>query len=147
MKIMQRGYKEHFRFNEKFLLSCQILDFALWIKSTVVEFSKGQMDMIFLRSVLRVYLSFGMLHIPVSIHEGSTPPLPNRVPLLIYVLFTQSVSTRPNAMDVLWRSFRCINIFRKRWQPVSTKCTLFWKIFRYFRKRWQKQLRLKAHLS
>ena len=98
---MQRGYKEHFRFNENVLLSCQILDFALWIKSTVVEFSKGQMDMIFLRSVLRVYLSFGMLHIPVSIHEGSTPPLPNRVPLLIYVLFTQSVSTRPNAMDVL----------------------------------------------
>ena len=25
-----------------------------------------------------MYLSFGILHIPVTIHEGSTPPLPNR---------------------------------------------------------------------
>ena len=57
------------------------LDFTLWTKSTVVEFSKGQIDRIFLRSVLRplqVYLSFGILHIPVSIHEGITPRLPNR---------------------------------------------------------------------
>ena len=78
---MQRGYKEHFCFYEIFWLSCQILDFTLWTKSTVVEFSKGQIDGIFLRSVLRpqlVYLSFGIPHIPVSIHEGSTPSLPNR---------------------------------------------------------------------
>ena len=25
-----------------------------------------------------MYLSFGILHIPVLIHEGITPPLPNR---------------------------------------------------------------------
>ena len=52
-----------------------------WTFSTVVEFSKGQIDRIFSRSVLRplyVYLSFNMLQITVLIHEGSTPPLLNR---------------------------------------------------------------------
>ena len=79
--IMQRGYREHFCFYEIFLLSSQILDFTLWTKSTVVEFSNGQIDRIFPRSVLRplyVYLSFGMLKTTVLIHEGSTLPLPNR---------------------------------------------------------------------
>ena len=49
--------------------------------SAVVEFSKGQIDRIFPRLVLRtlyVYLLFGIFHIPVLIHEGRTPPLPNR---------------------------------------------------------------------
>ena len=31
-----------------------------------------------------MYLSFGILHVPVSIHEGSTPPLPNHVLVVNY---------------------------------------------------------------
>ena len=48
-----KGYNEHFCFYEIFWLSGQILDFTLWTKSTVVEFSKGQIDRIFPRSFLR----------------------------------------------------------------------------------------------
>ena len=40
--IIQKGYKEIFLFYEIFWLLSQILDFTLWNKSTVVEFSKGQ---------------------------------------------------------------------------------------------------------
>ena len=46
---------------------------------------------IFPRSVLRplyVYLSFGILHIAVTIHEGSTAPLPNREWLFVGSTFT-----------------------------------------------------------
>ena len=39
--IMQMGYEENFCFYEFFWLSSQILDFTLWTKSTVVEFTKG----------------------------------------------------------------------------------------------------------
>ena len=79
--IMQSGYKENFIFYEIFWLRSQILDFTLWLKNTVVEFSKDQFHRIETRSVLKplyVYLSFGILQIRLPIHDGQTPPGPNR---------------------------------------------------------------------
>ena len=82
--LCKGGYEENFSLVKFFWLSSQILDFTLWTKITVVEFSKGKIDRIFPRSVLSpfyVYVSSCMLQIEVLIHEGSTLPLPNRVDL------------------------------------------------------------------
>ena len=110
MKILscKGDIRNIFAFYEIFWLSCRILDFTLWIESTVVEFSKDQIDRIFPRSVMRilwVYLSFGILHIPVSIHEGNTLPLPNRV---------------PNPLD--WTRFRNVLIWPSL-DLVETECS------------------------
>ena len=76
-------------------MSCQILDFILWTKSTVVEFLKGQIDSIFHGQFLDpykcMYLSFGIFHIPVLLHKGSTPPLLNRGTRFIQLYSLQQV--------------------------------------------------------
>ena len=83
--ILQSGWKENFIFNKFFWLLSQILDFTLYSKSTVVEYSQkanfigfkqGQFWIPYMCTFHLAYFKSGCQFMT---HEGQTPPGPNRV--------------------------------------------------------------------